>query len=234
MVYLSVLYVGAILAVTSRRTHLRGDPLHPEMVVTMSELDDALKDVYRSDQIQASRDAARAGYEEKIVKKILTAANLGTEIRDMAMDMQTRVGKARVTLAAFYESYPDFPVQLTARKLPFVYQVSFKDIFNKFCSTPIFKTWDEYRDECASDKPIGLVFDWPGVSGTQMIIHNDTVLSDANNQVRLTRLIGNPLNPNSFVITVEQFEGYLQNIIRRWARAQIDASDDTGTVPQNS
>jgi hypothetical protein len=181
-----------------------------------SETDDILSSVYDAEAIAARKAAGMAAYEERIVKKLLVHLGLAGSAAELAKRAKEKTGKARLSFEWFYEEYPDFPIYLVMRRIPFAFKVGVKDLFNKFCSTPMFKAWEEFRDEApVEDKPIGLVFDWPGVAGTQMIMHNGANgYFDFDNRVRIVRSIGRGRNVEP--ITVEQFIPFLDELLKTW------------------
>jgi hypothetical protein len=180
--------------------------------------DEILKGIYASDIVEERRAAARVAYEERIVKKILVRGGLDGEIGKLCMRAKEKTGKARLTFEWFYEEYPSFPVYLSMRKVPFVYQVTPKDLFNKFCSTPMFKIWEEFRDEApVRDRPVALVFDWPAVKGTQMVIHNwERPQEWFDGNLRLIRSIGTGRKLQ--LITIEQFEPFFECVFSGWIK----------------
>lgn len=183
----------------------------------MSETDDILKSVvYNADVIAAKKATSLIAYEEKIVKKILTSAGMANNAKELAMRAKEKTGKARLSFELFYEEYPTFPVYLAIRKLPFVHKIMTKDLFNKFCSTIMFKEWQWFVDEApVVTKPIGLVFDWPGIKGTQMVLHNMQCTQEwFDNNLRLVRAIGS--GKNIQLITVEQFDPFIKELLSYW------------------
>jgi hypothetical protein len=156
-------------------------------------------------------------YEEKVVKKILAAGGLPQIGRDIADLVKDRTGKAKVTLGVFYEFYPNFPIKLVIKRIPYVYTVTVSDMFNSLKAIQVFTTWEELFDELGDeDKPFGIIFDWPGVKGTQMVVHN---MSDVNldlNDVRVVRRIGKGADAQTLYL--ERFQPFMDTVIDRWVR----------------
>jgi hypothetical protein len=181
----------------------------------MDNADDLLKGIYDPALIAERKAAGQAAYEERIIRKILVRLKLDKEIGKLGGRAKEKTGRGRLTFEWFYEEYPSFPAYVGIRKIPFAHQVTMKDLFGKFTSTPMFKAWEEFRDEApVEDKPIGLVFDWPGVQGTQMVIHNwDRNVSWFDGKLRFVQSIG---RANPQLIIVEQLEPFLVRAEECW------------------
>lgn len=184
----------------------------------MKEIDDLLKKaVYSQELIEQKHAASAVAYEEKILKKILIRAGMEGKIKELAFRAKETTGKASLSFAAFYDEYPTFPIYLGMRKVPYAWKVPITDLFNKFCSTPMFKAWEEFKNEApVEDVPVGVVFDWPGFRPTQMIIHNDWNGSNpCDGHVQIWRSVGKV--PNQQRVMIESLDSYLLPILQEWA-----------------
>jgi hypothetical protein len=183
----------------------------------MNPADDLLRSaVYNADVIALKKAISQSAYEEKIIKDILMHVGLDKEVGKLCMRVKEKTGRGRLTFEWFYEEYPHFPIYLAMRKIPFAFKVGAKDLFNKFTGTPMYTEWENFCDEApVEDKPIGIVFDWPGVKGTQMIIHNDqqTMLQN-DTGVRIVRRVGRGSATQPVII--EQLDNYLTPALARW------------------
>lgn len=179
------------------------------------EIDQRLQGIYREDLIEERKVMTRDAYEERVVKKILAKAGLESIARELALQAKDLTGKARVSVAGFRAMYPSFPIWLEARKIGNMHEVTFKELFGKFTSTRVYKTWSELRDQAPEDKPFGLIFDWPSVPGTQMIIHNDDLPTTPDDHaVRIERRIDEKFETQ--IITIEQLDACLSRILEHW------------------
>lgn len=162
----------------------------------MADIDAALEGIYDKRIIEEKRAESAAAYEEKIVKKILIAAGMEDQINIMKNDIRAKTGKPGLTFAWFYEQNPTFPIYLEFARLPYVYQTKVTDLFNKFESLSFYKEWlllrDEYLEE---DHYVGLVFDFPGIKGTQMIIHDAQFYTGPGNHFCSSGRVGVVLEP---------------------------------------
>lgn len=179
----------------------------------MENADDILKSVYNADIIAEKKAISQHAYEEKIIKQILTHVGLEKEVGKLCMPVKEKTGRGRLTFEWFYEAYPSFPIYLGMRKIPFAFQVSAKDLFNKFHTTPMYNEWMNFCDEApAEDKPLGIVFDWPGIKGTQMIIHNDQ--NTLHRYDTCPRMMCR--TKTGAMVTIEQFNKYLIPTLATW------------------
>lgn len=180
--------------------------------------DDALKQIYDPQAIAEFKAKAENAYEERVIKKLLAHVGLAEQAKTLAFRAKEKTGKARVSFEWFYDEHPDFPVYLKMRKLGFVYQVTVKELFNKFSSTPMYKAWEEFLYEVPVDnKPVGLVFDWPGVSGTKMVLHNWDIAATSGLDDGHLRLIKS-VRKGGRLVCLEQFEPFLDNAMSVWVK----------------
>jgi hypothetical protein len=176
--------------------------------------DDLLSDVF--DRAAEAKSVSMAAYEERVVKKMLGKAQLGDQAKQIAYRVKDLTGKARVNFSWFYSEYPDFPIWLGIRKVPYVHKLSVSDLFNKWSSLPFMQMWADLCDESPdSDKPVGLIFDWPGVKGTQLVLHNYKVDFDVNS-LRIIRKIGQ--GKLAELVYLEQFEPFFDLVLDQWVR----------------
>ena len=184
-----------------------------------------IDDLFSGESKDRFKEKNMQTYEERIVKKLLTHVGLAHEINEIKRATKELTGQVSVSYAMFNDMHPDFPVALAIRQLSYVYEVSIKDLFNRFPSTQFFKTWADAVDEASDpDKPLGLVFDWPGVAGTHMIIHNNTQVNLDVNNVRIARRVGK--GSTAQTVYVEQLTSFLDSVAQHW--------NNPGQVPQNS
>ncbi len=136
--------------------------------------DDFLKKAFEQDKIQAYKAGRDIAYEENIVKRVLASCKLENQAGVLANKAREATGKARLTFAWFYETYSTYPVRFLPKKLGWVFQIKVPELFDNFSKSKLYDNWLEAYDLYYSDNNwvAGLIFDWPGIKTTQMILHN--------------------------------------------------------------
>ncbi len=179
----------------------------------MNEADEALSDLYSKDAVEAYKADIQGAYEEKVLKKIMLTLGLEHEIKAMCNRVKQITGKPKLTFSYFYSQYPNFPVWLSIQKLPYVHTVGVVDLFNKFASNKIISTWSSASDEAPEDVPVGLVFDYTGVHGVQLICHDWDVDMDVS-ETRICRRIG---TGRGYIVWIERLESFMKRVQHTWA-----------------
>lgn len=176
----------------------------------MIEADEALESVYDMDRIRAQADTAQRAYAHKMVKKLMERFHL--DHARLLRDVKDVVGDgAQLSFNAFHANYPSFPVWLAYKKVPFVHETTIKDLFDGFSKWGPTKEWEAACEEAPDDTATGLVFDCPGVKGTQLILHNWLPPPSAT-----VLLLKDPAEDGGYCF-LEKYESFLRMIEDRWA-----------------
>ncbi len=181
----------------------------------LANTDDLLQGVYSRDIIEQRKSNKAFAYEEKIIKKILAKANKADQVAILANAAKIATGRPSVTFAGFYAHFTNFPVWMLSKPIPYVYQITVADIFNKFPSMAVISAWEEvYESNHEPTKASVLVCDWPGISGTQVAVHNFHTANIEDNVSRISRSIGK--GSKKIIITIEQLDPFLDRILPMW------------------
>lgn len=107
-------------------------------------------------------DDGPAAVEEKVVKAILKRVGRMNKLDDVKEDCGLTTGSRRISLQWFQLTYPDFPVWLGARTVPWVRDL-WGDLRERFTRTELFRGWEAVGESqpAGDDRPVGLVFTWP-------------------------------------------------------------------------
>jgi hypothetical protein len=76
--------------------------------------------------------------------------------------------------------------------------------------------WYEFIDEAPVEPsyPKGLVFDWPGMKGTQAVLHDwDHAIPWFDGNVRV---VCGPKSKNAQLLVIEQFGPFLDRTLENW------------------
>ena len=95
------------------------------------------------------------------------------------------------------------------RKLPYINTTELEDFWNKFTKTRIYDAWHETTSEAPKGEVVGLVFDWPGIHGGPMIIHDWAIDYDENETTIVRRL-------KDRTLYIQRFEPLLDYILKRY------------------
>jgi hypothetical protein len=179
-----------------------------------SDMDNALDDIYSADKTNKWRFDIQRAYEQQIVKKLMQTLGFTTEINEFLKDIKQTTGeKPYLSVAYFNSQYPSFPVWLVPRKIGYMYQVTLKDLFNKFSSSKLATAWIDAYDEQPKDKPTALVFDVLGVKGKQLVCHNygfDTAPTSE------THILHRLKGEDNHLLCITRFESFLDDLSRTW------------------
>lgn len=158
------------------------------------------------------RRQEEAWHEESIVRALLTRFQLGHYRRDLLQHNQELHGTAQgqLTLHAFYEYFPDFPVYLmTAKRRGLTKHVSVGTLLAHFATRPFIEVYEDLLETVPDDYAagdVGLIIAWPRVRPGGLILHrqvNDVL--DVG-----TRLVFRQQHTYYFLETFPQF---LQQLI---------------------
>jgi hypothetical protein len=178
------------------------------------DVDEALGGVFDRERIEKAKALSMAHYEDRIVRKLMTQAGLQTQIPVMLKEVHDTTGvKPNLTFGLFHDHFPSFPVWLSIRRVPFVHEVSIKDLFNRFPSLKITEWWSEAVEAGPEGKPAALIFDFPGVKGSQLVCHN----WDTDMELRETRICRRIGPGRGQLIWIERFEPFFDGIASVWA-----------------
>jgi hypothetical protein len=143
-------------------------------------MSDPLDDVFDDALSRAKIDSYRAGidttYEDKIVKKFMDKVGLGGRVNELKELVRDRTGKSdKLSFALLREQFPDTTVWLKAVKIGHVYQTNLTHVFDNFGKSKIAAAWSEAYDEADhadANAETAVIFDFPGIKGVQMVVHN--------------------------------------------------------------
>lgn len=148
--------------------------------------------------------------EERVVRAILKHYDKLNELSSIKGANKDLSDKYGVTLHAFREVFPSFPVYIAAKDVYKAREVELATLSKKFISTPIFKAYEDALDTAAEldFSATGLVFDWklPGLN----ILHNLQGSSSCLPGFRIECVITS--GENQIVYTIETFAQFLQNL----------------------
>ena len=111
----------------------------------------------------AERDERR--YEGEIVTHLLSRYGIGPGVKERLRHYR---GTNQLTLEAFHEEFPTFPITLAARRWRKIREKNrLSDLFGNFYDRNFYKAWHEERDKVSGgvDGDFGLVFHWPYLKG---------------------------------------------------------------------
>lgn len=175
----------------------------------MKKVDDTLDSVFDDETTAKQKGLAKAAYEEKIVKKILTHAGLSSYAPTLANLNKEKTGNYRITFDWFFDQFPTFPTWCAANKFPYVQNISVVELFDKFLSSKIFCFWEELYQLNSFEKPTALIFDWPGMHRTQMVLHDDIAMIPLNATLFTTRL-------KDKLVYLQHFDHYFEPVLQKW------------------
>lgn len=161
---------------------------------------------------QQRAEERRRDFERQVVIQILTHTGMLYLLSEWKAALVQQRRDDRLTLAYFYERYPQFPIRLGAVLLPDRSHVEWTDFFNRFTRTAYFRAYQRWREEHNLNDvrdPLGIVFNSP---------HVTTVLHTWNGRrapgtTRLVRTLGRP----SVTFTLETLASMLRAIGPDWA-----------------
>jgi len=160
----------------------------------------------RESEREDIRHRQELNFEESAVKRILAAAGVETRHAVLREEAET-AGFDFLSFLWLRTYYPNFPVQLFFKKVPYVHTITVRDLFKKFTKTPIFKALSEILDEEICQEDMGLVFNWPQM-GT-MVLHNHSLTTDNSGSVWFVRRVGSP----PITWTIEPFSGLIDSLV---------------------
>lgn len=181
------------------------------------DIDDAFEPANMSELIQQKIEENQLAYEERIVKKIMTTGGVANKIGRLGMRAKEATGHGKILFTWLMDEYPSFPVFLVPRRLGLIYQAGVKHLFNNFDKLPTMNEWALIKAEADPAMPLGLVFDWAGVKGTQMVMHNWTTpieLDDGN--LRIVKRVGQ--GKHAEMVYIEQFSSFMSYVLNAWVR----------------
>jgi hypothetical protein len=140
-----------------------------------SPFDDDLEQLV-DDRVDFRNQQKQANWEERIVKMLLTVKGRQGQIRQLAQEHFDKTGQFGLTFYAFMKANPDFPVYFFCRKIPYVHELRFENVFKNPHKNKIVKTFTQLEAELPDryqGKPYGVVFEWLHSGGQVKIVHND-------------------------------------------------------------
>ena len=137
-----------------------------------------------SEAYQRQKDGS---YEERTVNYLISRYKL-TGLKHSLMKTQNSLtGSWCLTLAVFHANFPDFPIHLSAAKIPYLAKDCETDkLFNRFSTRKMVKRYEENLELVPEEYAgrSGLVLYWPYIS-RGMILHTDQTAISENPGVRL-------------------------------------------------
>lgn len=178
-----------------------------------NDIDEILSDIFSEENITERAIANQKAFEEKQMINMLRLLNMEDEAKNLKKTVKDKTGIYKLNFTIFYERYPDFPYWLFFRRLSYVYKITVAELFNLFNSAIFVRRWVELLSESpVIDKPNGLIFEWPGVSGKAVIIHNGSVNFE-NTELKMARRLG---KGSRQLVWVERFIPFIENIKKSW------------------
>ena len=107
-----------------------------------------------------------AAWEEKVVKKLLSVYGLSSMSPALVARCFADTGVRALRFDQFRAEYPDFPVLLLPKRIPYVHQSTWEDMKAKFTRTQVGRAFCEAVEEESS--PLAVVYNRPH-SGTEVI-----------------------------------------------------------------
>ncbi len=147
-------------------------------------------------------------YEEKVVKQLLKNFSISDRLPYLKSRCKAKTGRSNLQFEWFNDLYPDFPVFLTIRRIPYVHKVTFKNLFGNFTTTPIYKALEDVIDISESSLARGVVFNWPGI-GT-MVMHD--LVTTHESDAEFVRKLG----PRKIRFTIETFGSFCEKVASIW------------------
>ncbi len=175
----------------------------------MSSFLDDHDDSFNLDEWKAGKNAA---YEEKLLKYVLTYFGAQAKISELKHQCQLVTGMSSLNWEWFISAFPEFPVRLLIRSVPYVHQITVVDLFARFTKTSICKAFDEATSLFGVDPEIdcvAMIFNWPGL-GTMAMHNYQTKIGESETKI-MRQLYTSKLN---FVI--EKLSSLLDNIGDTW------------------
>lgn len=121
------------------------------------------------------RDRGGYEFEEHVVTTVLKEFGLGREKYDLLDWQQERTGSKRLTLVAFMQMHPTFPVHLEAHTPPALDKdCNVRRLLNSFKETKLLSLWELGEDsvlEAFRGRPRCVVLKWPR-SNVSVALHN--------------------------------------------------------------
>lgn len=115
-------------------------------------------------------------YEENIVRILFGRYNLPQRfLNKMLNDAGEQDGRLRLTLAAFHECFPSFPIRLEAREWPKISErCTVARCFNDFLRQQFVEEFVELETSSLRDVdvPFGLVFHWSWLRGPKRCLRH--------------------------------------------------------------
>lgn len=116
-------------------------------------------------------------WEESVVKRILKAGGHAQMIHELLRESAETTDEARLYFDTFLEAFPDFPVWLHCRKIPYMYQTALDELLDprQAKRSKIYRAYSKARDEVPGhwdDRPVGLVFELLHAGGRFKIFHD--------------------------------------------------------------
>jgi hypothetical protein len=142
--------------------------------------------------VEDLKQLAEDRFEDDVVNHLFSRYKLDSRAKQrMLQSAKLNQDHPHLTLAAFYEEFPSFPVYLVARKFPKIREESpVHKIFMDFANRQYTKAYDALADVLPEDVwTYGLVFHWGYLKRTgrqkvderasALVLHNRNTLADA-------------------------------------------------------
>lgn len=154
-------------------------------------------------------------YEERMVKRLLRYSGNKLTDAEATRRCEEFSGERVLTFAWLHTELPGLPLWLGARFIPYVHELTLRDLKTRFTRTSIYKVWEELKESVPDawvDNPLGLVFHWPDVG--DVIFHDLSSLDVEGFRICWKQR-------NDYVLTLDMFDtntkaGFLPALTSRW------------------
>jgi hypothetical protein len=180
-------------------------------------MDDMFETIHEKVDAEVYKQLKQVRWEENMVKHVLRFYGVDHLAKDLKTLCADRTGEARLQFRWFMDAFPDFPVWLGAEKVPFSFDIRFKDIVAFKMKLNLFKYWHRVQEEAPSywQQPVGFVFEAlhsGQAEGAKWILHNSY-----RPALRLAAryLIENPVAHQPGIYVLDSFDVFLESL--KWS-----------------
>lgn len=184
--------------------------------MTDGPMDDIFDEIHKAVDPEINKQLKQVRWEEAMVKRLLRfygLSQLEPSLRTLCHDA---TGEDRLQFCWFMYEYPDFPVWLTAEKVPFSFDMRFTQMVRQGLKLKVFELMEQNRDQAPSywndaGQPVGLVFELlhTGGRGAMWVAH-DCYRPARRRAFRY--LVEDPLARTSRFFVLDSFEIFLESL----------------------
>lgn len=178
---------------------------------------------------EALENQRRAAFEERIVKRLLKAVNVGVHVGAARADAALmNGGLPLLTFDWFHSAWPRFPARLGAAKVAWTHEITCGQLFGaEFAKLPFFREYQLCVEQLDIDLRLthfALCFNWAGIQagGSAMVMHNCPICSASlryadpdhreNRGTRIVRPYGKPAT----IYVIESLNDFVANLGTDW------------------